>query len=76
MTILGHVLRGGTPTAYDRVLATRFGIEAIDAVHAGALGKMASLRGQRIEMVALAEAVKGLHTVCDEDYAVAEALSG
>jgi 6-phosphofructokinase 1 len=75
-TILGHIQRGGTPTAFDRVLATRLGIAAIDAVHAGAWGNMASLRGQKIEMVALAEAVKELRTVTDEEYAVAEALSG
>src|SRR4051794_1146935 len=75
-TILGHIQRGGTPTAFDRVLATRLGIAAIDAVHAGAWGNMASLRGQKIDMVPLPEAVKELRTVTDEDYAVAEALSG
>src|SRR4051794_9460779 len=75
-TILGHVQRGGTPTAFDRVLATRLGIAAIDAAHAGQWGNMASLRGQQIQMVPLAEAVKELRTVSDADYAVAEALSG
>jgi 6-phosphofructokinase 1 len=75
-TILGHIQRGGTPTAFDRVLATRLGIAAIDAAHAGNWGNMASLRGQRIEMVPLAEAVKELRVVTDEDYAVAEALMG
>jgi 6-phosphofructokinase 1 len=75
-TILGHIQRGGTPTAFDRVLATRLGIAAIDAAHAGQWGNMASLRGQKIEMVPLAEAVRELRTVTDEDYAVAEALSG
>ena len=75
-TILGHIQRGGTPTAFDRVLATRLGIAAIDAAHAGHWGNMASLRGQKIEMVPLADAVKELRTVTDEDYAVAEALSG
>jgi phosphofructokinase-like protein len=75
-TILGHVQRGGTPTAFDRVLATRLGIAAIDAAHNGLWGNMASLRGQQIEMVALEEAVRELRTVTDEDYAVAEALSG
>jgi 6-phosphofructokinase 1 len=75
-TILGHVQRGGTPTAFDRVLATRCGIAAIDAANDGDWGKMAALRGQKIEMVPLSEATKELHTVTDEDYAVAEALSG
>ena len=75
-TILGHVQRGGTPTAFDRVLATRLGIAAVDAAHAGDWGKMAALKGQRIELVPIAEAVRALRTVSDEDYAVAEALAG
>ncbi|MEA2424749.1 MAG: ATP-dependent phosphofructokinase / diphosphate-dependent phosphofructokinase [Thermoleophilaceae bacterium] len=75
-TILGHVQRGGTPTAFDRVLATRLGIAAIDAADAGDWGRMAALKGQRIELVPLADAVKALRTVSDEDYAVAEALAG
>src|ERR1700730_14314610 len=45
MTSLGHVLRGGSPTAYDRVIATRFGVEAIDAVHEGEFGVMVALHG-------------------------------
>ena len=75
-TILGHIQRGGTPTAFDRVLATRLGIAAIDAANQGRWGNMAALKGQRIELVPLEEAVAGLHFVGDEDYAVAEALSG
>jgi len=75
-TILGHVQRGGTPTAFDRVLATRLGIAAIDAAHGGQWGNMSSLRGERIVLVPLAEAVRQLRTVSDDDYAVAEALSG
>jgi 6-phosphofructokinase 1 len=75
-TILGHIQRGGTPTAFDRVLATRLGIAAIDGAHAGKWGNMASLRGQKIQMVPLEEAVRELRTVTAEDYAVAEALSG
>jgi 6-phosphofructokinase 1 len=75
-TILGHVQRGGTPTAFDRVLATRLGIAAMDAAHAGKWGSMASLRGQRIELVPLGEAVRELRTVTDADYEAAEALSG
>src|SRR5665213_1706079 len=55
VTILGHIQRGGTPTAFDRVLATRFGIAAIDAAHAGRWGTMASLRSTRIELVSLQE---------------------
>ena len=51
-TVLGHVQRGGTPTAFDRVLATRFGLHAIDAADAGRWGTMAALRGTEIELVA------------------------
>jgi 6-phosphofructokinase 1 len=57
MTILGHVQRGGTPTAYDRVLATRFGVRAVDAVDAGDFGMMVALRGTEIELVPLAGAL-------------------
>ena len=57
MTILGHVQRGGTPLAYDRVLGTRFGVAAVDAVSEGNFGKMTALRGTRIELVPLDEAL-------------------
>ena len=52
-TILGHVQRGGTPTAFDRVLATRFGVAAIDAVHDGAFGQMVALQAGEIVRVPL-----------------------
>lgn len=55
--LLGHVQRGGTPTAYDRVLSTRFGVAAIDAVHAGAFGHMVALRGAQIGLTPLSEVV-------------------
>jgi 6-phosphofructokinase 1 len=55
MVLLGHVQRGGTPTAFDRVLSTRYGVAAIDAVHMGAWGQMAALRGSDIVMVPLSE---------------------
>jgi ATP-dependent phosphofructokinase / diphosphate-dependent phosphofructokinase len=57
MTILGHVQRGGTPLAYDRVLGTRFGVAAVDAADAGDFGKMVALRGTEIELVPLDEAL-------------------
>jgi 6-phosphofructokinase 1 len=77
VTILGHVQRGGTPTAFDRVLATRFGIAAIDAVHDGAFGHMVALRSDQIVRVALAEAVSELKLV-DRDllHEVAETFFG
>ena len=67
-TVLGHVQRGGTPTAFDRVLATRFGLAAIDAAHEGAWGMMTALRATRIELVPLAEAIIELRTVPVEEY--------
>jgi 6-phosphofructokinase 1 len=76
VTILGHVLRGGTPTAYDRILATRFGIGAIDAVHDGAFGTMVALRGERIERVPIADAVRELKTVDRELLDVAGVFFG
>jgi ATP-dependent phosphofructokinase / diphosphate-dependent phosphofructokinase len=57
MTILGHIQRGGTPVAYDRVLGTRFGVEAIDAAHEGDFGRMVALRGTEIVRVPLDEAL-------------------
>jgi ATP-dependent phosphofructokinase / diphosphate-dependent phosphofructokinase len=63
VTILGHVQRGGTPTAFDRVLSTRFGIAALDAVHDGAFGQMVALRGDEIVRVPLGDAVGELKTV-------------
>jgi ATP-dependent phosphofructokinase / diphosphate-dependent phosphofructokinase len=74
--VLGHIQRGGTPTAYDRVLATRFGVAAIDAADTGRWGMMPALRGARIELVALAEAVAELRTVTPEEFAFAEAFLG
>jgi phosphofructokinase-like protein len=68
VTILGHVQRGGTPTAFDRVLATRFGVAAIDAVHDDAWGQMVALQGSHIVRVPLTEAVGRLKTVDPEIY--------
>jgi ATP-dependent phosphofructokinase / diphosphate-dependent phosphofructokinase len=75
-TVLGHVQRGGTPTAFDRVLATRFGLHAIDAADAGRWGVMAALRGTEIELVALGEATSELKTVPRELYEEAEVFFG
>jgi 6-phosphofructokinase 1 len=63
VTVLGHVQRGGTPTAFDRVLATRFGLGAISAVHAGEFGKMVALKGDAIDLVPLGDAVLELKLV-------------
>ncbi|GAA3851948.1 ATP-dependent 6-phosphofructokinase [Streptomyces sedi] len=61
--ILGHIQRGGTPTAYDRVLATRFGWHAVEAAHRGEFGMMTSLRGTDIVMTPLADATAELKRV-------------
>jgi 6-phosphofructokinase 1 len=74
--VLGHVQRGGSPTAYDRVLATRFGLHAIDAANDADWGKMVALRGTDIVRVPLEEATRELKTVPAERYAEAEVLFG
>ncbi|HET8616490.1 MAG TPA: 6-phosphofructokinase [Actinomycetales bacterium] len=74
--VLGHVQRGGTPTAYDRVLSTRFGLNAIDAVHEQDFGMMVALRGTDIVRVPLAEATAVLKTVPQERYDEAAVLFG
>ncbi len=63
VTILGHIQRGGSPTAFDRVLATRFGVAAADAVHEGDFGRMVALRSGEIVRVPLRDAVRELKTV-------------
>jgi ATP-dependent phosphofructokinase / diphosphate-dependent phosphofructokinase len=75
-TVLGHVQRGGTPTAFDRVLATRFGTHAIHAVADGAFGAMVALRGTEIVQVPIAAAVRELKLVPPERYAEAELFFG
>jgi phosphofructokinase-like protein len=75
-TVLGHVQRGGTPTAYDRVLATRFGLHAIDAVHEGESGVMVALQGTEIVRVPLEAATRALKTVPAERYDEVEVFFG
>ncbi len=75
-TVLGHIQRGGTPTAFDRVLATRFGLAAVDAVHAEAFGTMVALRGTQIVRVPIHEATRELKLVPPERYAEAEVFFG
>ncbi len=74
--VLGHVQRGGTPTAFDRWLATRFGLQAIDAVAEGDYGTMMALRGTRIVRVPLLEGTGELKLVTPEEYAEAEVFFG
>ncbi|HJR39797.1 MAG TPA: 6-phosphofructokinase [Nocardioidaceae bacterium] len=74
--VLGHVQRGGTPTAFDRWLATRFGLHAIAAVHEGEFGTMMALRGTDIVRVPLIEGTGELKLVKPEQYAEAEVFFG
>jgi ATP-dependent phosphofructokinase / diphosphate-dependent phosphofructokinase len=63
VSVLGHIQRGGTPTAFDRILATRFGVAAVDLIAEGGFGKMVCLRNARIEAVDITEAIGQLKTV-------------
>lgn len=74
--VLGHVQRGGSPTAFDRWLATRFGLHAIAAVHDGDFGTMMALRGTEIVRVPLSEGTSELKVVRPDLYEEAEVLFG
>ncbi len=76
VTVLGHIQRGGSPTAFDRIIATRFGIRAVDLVREGKFGCMVALQGTRIVSVTLDEAVAGPKTVDLEQFADAEVFFG
>jgi 6-phosphofructokinase 1 len=75
-TVLGHIQRGGTPTAFDRVLGTRFGVAAADLAVNGDFGKMVGLRGNKVQAVSLKEAVGKLKTVDMELYEIASVFFG
>jgi 6-phosphofructokinase 1 len=74
--VLGHIQRGGSPTAFDRVLGTRFGIAAIDLVHGKEYGRMVALQGNKIVSVPLEKAVTKLKTVDKELYDIAKVFFG
>jgi phosphofructokinase-like protein len=76
MTILGHIQRGGTPTAYDRVLATRFGVAAMDAVADGAFGQMVGLHATEIVRVELEQALREPKLLDPSLYETAEVFFG
>lgn len=76
VTILGHVQRGGTPTAFDRVLATRFGLKALELAHEGKWGQMVALQCGKIVPVSLKEALREPKTVDPEFFATAEVFFG
>jgi 6-phosphofructokinase 1 len=74
--ILGYVQRGGSPTAFDRMLGTRFGVAAVDFVHEGKFGKMVSLQGNKIVPMDLKEVTNKTKPVDDELYEIAEVFFG
>lgn len=76
VTVLGHILRGGTPTAFDRVLATRYGIKAVELIMGKKFGKMVSLSGNKIVSVPISKAVGKLKTVDMELYEIAKVFFG
>jgi 6-phosphofructokinase 1 len=76
VVVLGHLQRGGTPTAFDRILSTRFGIAAIDLVHEGKFGRMVALKGNKIESVLLKDVTGKRKTVDLELYDIASVFFG
>jgi 6-phosphofructokinase 1 len=76
VTVLGHLQRGGSPSAFDRVLATRFGIAAIDLVKEDQFGKMVALRGNKIAAVDLSEATKEIKKVDPKLYEISQVFFG
>ncbi len=76
VTVLGHIQRGGTPTAHDRVLATRYGVAAMDAVHAGHFGVMVALKGNDIVEIPLATVAEGIREVDEKFYEMTKTFWG
>jgi len=76
VTVLGHIQRGGSPTAFDRILGTRFGVKAVELVLAGQFGKMVSLQGNQVIAVTLDERAVAMKTVDPEFYLMAKLFFG
>jgi ATP-dependent phosphofructokinase / diphosphate-dependent phosphofructokinase len=74
--VLGHIQRGGTPTAFDRLLGTRFGVAAVDLVRERKFGRMVALTGNQIVSVEIADAVQELKTVDMNLYDIAKVFFG
>jgi len=74
--VLGHIQRGGTPTAFDRILATRFGVKAVDMVHSGEFGKMVAIQGTKMVAVPLEDAVGKTKTLDMDVYETAKIFFG
>ncbi|MDD2703612.1 MAG: 6-phosphofructokinase, partial [Candidatus Omnitrophica bacterium] len=76
VSVLGHIQRGGSPTAFDRVLGTRFGVKAVELLKSKMFGRMVALSGNKIIDVPLEDAVKALKTVDLEFYRIAREFFG
>ena len=76
VTVLGHIQRGGNPTAHDRVLATRYGVAAMDAVHKGNFGVMVALDGKNVVEVPLARVAEGIKTIDEGLYDMSKTFWG
>jgi 6-phosphofructokinase 1 len=76
VTVLGHIQRGGSPTAFDRIIGTRFGLRAVDLVREGRFGQMVALHGTRIDAIPLSEATAGPKHMDLEQFADAEVFFG
>ncbi|MFN0118931.1 MAG: 6-phosphofructokinase, partial [Blastocatellia bacterium] len=74
-TVLGYMQRGGSPTAFDRVLATRLGVRACEMAMAGEFGRMAAIQGQAVTSVSLAEATAGIKPVDPDLYRIAQVFA-
>jgi 6-phosphofructokinase 1 len=75
MTILGHIQRGGSPTAYDRLLASRFGVKAVEALVEGTHGVMTGLRGKGVDFIQLSDVISNKHRINMEYYHMAKVLA-
>ena len=72
VSVLGHIQRGGTPTAYDRLIGTQFGVKAVELVSQGKFGQMVSLRDNKLQSVDISEAVKTRKMIDMELYELAK----
>ena len=76
VSVLGHIQRGGTPTAYDRIIGTRFGVTAVEMVKEKKFGQMVSLKGGKLQSIPISEAVSKHKTINKELYEMAKVISG
>jgi len=76
VSVLGHIQRGGTPTAFDRILGTRFGVKAVELAQMKKFGRMVALSGNKIIDVPIEDAVKALKTVDMELYDISKVFFG